>query len=88
LISLRTKEALAAKKSQGVTLGKPKGTIQASKFDPHRTAIEEMLRLGLSVRQIARNLGYSDPRGLNTYVNKRGLRQQGKAAARPVKPIT
>lgn len=86
LISLRTKEALAAKKSQGVKLGKPKGTIQASKFDHHRTGIEEMLRLGLSVRQIAKNLGYSDPRGLNTYVNKRGLRQRVKTAAQSVKP--
>lgn len=28
LISLRTKEALAAKKQQGVRLGKPKGTLQ------------------------------------------------------------
>ena len=33
LVSLRTKEALAAKKAQGVILGKPKGTIQKSKFD-------------------------------------------------------
>jgi DNA invertase Pin-like site-specific DNA recombinase len=32
LISLRTKEALAAKRSQGIRLGKPKGTLQASKF--------------------------------------------------------
>jgi DNA invertase Pin-like site-specific DNA recombinase len=31
LVSLRTKEALAAKKGQGVTLGKPKGIIQKSK---------------------------------------------------------
>jgi DNA invertase Pin-like site-specific DNA recombinase len=30
LISLRTKEALAAKRIQGVMLGKPKGTIQGS----------------------------------------------------------
>ena len=35
LISLRTKEALASKKRQGQILGKPKGTIQKSKFDKH-----------------------------------------------------
>ena len=33
LVSMRTKEALAAKKAQGVRLCKPPGTIQASKFD-------------------------------------------------------
>ena len=75
LISLRTKEALAAKKSQGVQLGKPKGTLQASKFDQQRQTILDLLAAGLSVRKIAKNLGYTDPRGLNTYVNKRGLRQ-------------
>lgn len=75
LISLRTKEALAAKKSQGVKLGKPKGTLQTSKFDHHRQTILDLLAAGLSVRKIAKNLGYTDPRGLNTYVNKRGLRQ-------------
>ncbi len=33
LMSLRTKEALSAKKLNGMSLGKPKGTIQKSKFD-------------------------------------------------------
>jgi DNA invertase Pin-like site-specific DNA recombinase len=74
LISLRTKEALAAKKSQGIRLGKPKGTIQASKFDKDREKIQELLALGLSVRKIVRYLGYTDPRGLTIYLNKRGLR--------------
>jgi DNA invertase Pin-like site-specific DNA recombinase len=53
LISLRTKEALAAKKQQGVTLGKPKGTLQKSQFDADLERIKELLKLGLSVRKIA-----------------------------------
>lgn len=48
LISLRTKEALAAKRIQGVLLGKPKGTIQKSKFDKDVERIKELLKLGLS----------------------------------------
>lgn len=74
LISLRTKEALKAKKLQGVILGKPKGTIQKSQFDEHRERIQELLALGLSVRKIAKLLGYSSHLALNTYVRKRGLR--------------
>ena len=74
LVSLRTREALAAKKSQGIRLGKPKGTIQASKFDKDRPRIEELLRLGLSVRKIAKVLEYSNHIGLNTYIKKRNLR--------------
>lgn len=77
LISMRTREALAAKKSQGTTLGKPKGTIQKSKFDADRERIEELLNLGLSVRKIAHLLNYPNHHSLNTYVNKRGLRSPG-----------
>ncbi|CAM2830496.1 site-specific DNA recombinase; e14 prophage [Legionella steigerwaltii] len=74
LISLRTKEALASKKRQGIQLGKPKGTIQKSKFDKDAEKIIELLALGLSVRKIANFLGYSNHIGLNTYVRKRELR--------------
>lgn len=75
LVSLRTKEALAAKKAQGVKLGKPKGTIQASKFDKDRKRIEEMLRLGISVRKIAKMMKYNNHIGLNTYIKKRKIRE-------------
>jgi DNA invertase Pin-like site-specific DNA recombinase len=74
LISLRTKEALANKRAQGIQLGKPKGTIQKSKFDKDTIKIQELLGLGLSVRKIATFLGYTNHIGLNTYVGKRKLR--------------
>jgi DNA invertase Pin-like site-specific DNA recombinase len=74
LVSARTKEALAAKKSQGQILGKPKGTIQKSKFDPHVERIKELLEMGLSVRKIAKVLGYSNHIALNTYINKRCIK--------------
>ncbi len=75
LVSLRTKEALAAKRAQGIKLGKPQGTVQASKFDENRERIEQLLSLGLSVRKIAKLLGYSNHVGLNTYIRKRGIRE-------------
>jgi len=74
LISLRTKEALAAKRIQGIALGKPKGTIQKSKFDKDAARIKELLSLGLSVRKITKLLGYTNHLSLNIYVNKRHLR--------------
>ncbi len=76
LMSLRTKEALTAKKLDGVSLGKPKGTIQKSKFDEQRDKIEELLAVGLSVRKIAKVLGYNNHIGLNNYVKKRNIREE------------
>lgn len=86
LVSLRTKEALAAKKSQGQTLGKPKGTIQRSKFDQHIEQIKALLEIGLSVRKIAKVLGYNHHIALNTYINKRQIRSL-KMTAKPLKNL-
>lgn len=77
-ISVRTKEALAAKKSQGVLLGKPKGTIQKSKFDKDQDRIKELLKLELSARKVAKLLGLKNHIALNTYIRKRKLREQVK----------
>lgn len=74
MISLRTKEALAAKKAQGINLGKPKGTLQKSKFDKDVEKIKELLGYGVSSRKMAKVLGYSSHIALNTYINKRELR--------------
>lgn len=75
LVRLRTKEALAAKKAQGKKLGKPKGIIQKSKFDKDQAKIQELLALGLSVRKIAKFMGYNNHIALNTYINKRKLKE-------------
>lgn len=74
LISSRTKEALANKKAQGIKLGKPKGTLQKSKFDNDLDKIKELLSLGLSVRKIAKYLGLSNHIGLNNYITSRKLK--------------
>jgi len=74
LISLRTKEALAAKKSKGIKLGKPKGTVQKSMYDKDLEKIKGWLELGLSGRKISENLGYGSYISLNTFLKKRKLR--------------
>ncbi|CAO5676315.1 MAG: DNA-invertase hin [Holosporales bacterium] len=73
LISLRTKEALASKKREGQILGKPKGTIQRSKFDKDVEKIKELMGYGLSKRKIANVLGYSNHIALTIYIKKRNI---------------
>ena len=74
-ISLRTKEALASKKAQGVILGKPKGTIQPSMYDKDRERIEELLSHGVpQTRIIERHLQYGTTKSLSYYIRTRGLR--------------
>ena len=66
-------------RAQGLILGKPKDTLQKSKFDQNLEKIKELLGYALSVRNIARVLGYTSHIALNTYINKRGLHQTVEA---------
>ncbi|QFI36321.1 resolvase (plasmid) [Moritella marina ATCC 15381] len=53
-ISMRTTEALAARKAAGQTLGRPRGPAEKLKLDRLRPDIEKYLRKDLSVRSIAK----------------------------------
>ena len=76
MVSIRTKEALAAKKAKGIKLGKPIGTIQKSKFDKDLEKIQELLEYKLSVRKIAKYMGYPNYLSLNKYLNKRKIKEK------------
>jgi len=54
LISMRTKEALAAAKASGKQLGRPKGTKGKSKLDGREEEIKELLGMGVSKSSIAK----------------------------------
>ena len=72
MISARTKEALARKKSEGVKLGRPEGEQETLLLDPRKKEIQDLLKKGVSKRSIAKIMECS-PQTLHTFINKRCL---------------
>lgn len=71
-VSERTKEALKARKERGLTLGKPKGGLQASMYDQDKEKIFHLHKLGVPLRKIIKtHLGYGKYFSLKEYVDKR-----------------
>lgn len=71
LISLRTKEALAARKKAGVKLGRPKGPGK-SRLDPFRLEIIALLRNGSPKSFVSKRYGVSEPTLWN-WLSKNGI---------------
>ena len=72
LISMRTKEGLAAAKASGKKLGRPKGTLGKSKLDGREDEIKRLLALDVSKASIAKITG-CDRSTLYNFIRSRGL---------------
>lgn len=72
-ISIRTKEALARKKAQGVKLGRQKGQQVKSKLDDKKTEIIKLLSKDVNISNIAKIIECGRTT-LQHYVNTRKLR--------------
>lgn len=71
LISQRTTEALAARKQQGMPLGRPKG-VGKSKLDTYRTEIEALLKNGATKTWISQKYG-TTRRNLSHWMKQHGI---------------
>lgn len=76
-ISMRTKEALAARKKAGMILGRPKGQAEKTKLDKHRAQIQDLVNKGVSKRSIAKIIECA-PSTLYDYVKRRKIDLQSK----------
>jgi len=73
-LSLRTREALAHRKSQGLPLGRPRGQAKQVKLDIHQKEILVYLDKGVSKRSIARILDCS-PSTLYSWLKRKKIRK-------------
>lgn len=74
LVSIHTKEGLAAARDKGKKLGRPKGSLGSSKLDGRTEEIRRLLALGVSKTSIARIMGVGRTTVVH-FIKSRGLVQ-------------
>jgi len=77
-ISMRTKEALAKCRADGIQLGRPKGPAEHVKLDAHEKAIRDYLAKGINKRDIARLIECA-PSTLYEWLKRRNIKVTPKA---------
>jgi len=77
LISSRTKEALAMRKAQGMTLGRKKGQQVKSKLDEHKDEIIDLLKKGVNVTSISK-IFECGRTTMNHYIQSRKLKEKAE----------
>jgi len=75
LVSIHTREGLAAARGKGKKLGRPKGSLGRSKLDGQTEEIKRLLASGISRGSIAKITGV-EPGTLNHFIESRGLAQE------------
>jgi len=73
IISERTKQGLAVARANGKLLGRQKGQLVKSKYDPFREKIEELHKLGLSAQKIVNYIGIGTQPSLQSYIKSRKI---------------
>ncbi|MGM9743327.1 MAG: recombinase family protein [Candidatus Cryptobacteroides sp.] len=74
LISMRTKEALALKKSEGVVLGRHKGSkVKMQLIEQNYPRIKTMLHNGVSITRMCKRIGVSR----NTWYKYQAMKKNG-----------
>jgi DNA invertase Pin-like site-specific DNA recombinase len=86
LISERTKEGLVAARARGRLLGRPKGSLGASKLDGKEGEIRKLLEKEVSTRSLAKIMDVS-PTNLRHFIRTRNLiPETSKGQARGRRP--
>ena len=80
-ISMRTKEALAKRKADGKTLGRPKGKAETVKLDARREEIMRYLKKDISKRSIAKLVDCSKST-LYNWLEREGLNKKKPKTAK------
>jgi DNA invertase Pin-like site-specific DNA recombinase len=74
LVSIHTREGLAAARDKGKKLGRPKGSLGRSKLDGRTEEIKRLVALGVSKASIAKIMGVGRTTVIH-FIKSRGLAQ-------------